>query len=309
MTTGLPSVHERVRACSTPRQQLPRAGLFATLGLFAALVPATVGAQAAPAPSEIRVPPMQPASPSAPPTVVTTPPARSVVVQPATQPAAPARTTVVTQPGTTVVTPPPPGAQVAVTPAPSPAAPPPAVMVAPVAPAQVGPRTDAVTAAEAEEKREITKKLTLLDSRLEALDSKRSDGALAAPIALMTSGYATGLAALAVSMGSFIMAQQVKDADADENRKRYDVNGDDRVDGDDEARFRNIARGMGALSAVGIGAGIAGTVLLSKRLQERRRFDPEVRSLQRQRRELRRELNYSANASPYGAGLSLTGRF
>lgn len=159
-------------------------------------------------------------------------------------------------------------------------------------------------------KREIGERLGALEGRIEAIDQRRSDGSIAGPIAMLTAGYTTGIVALGVSLAGFAMAEQVEKRDSDDKGgKRLDVNNDGSVDRDDEATFRRIARGMGVASAIGMGIGIAGNVILAKRLRERRQYDPELRELQRQRRDLRRQLNYAVNASHTGMSLALTGRF
>jgi hypothetical protein len=159
-------------------------------------------------------------------------------------------------------------------------------------------------------KRDLKVRISEIETRMEAIDQRRSDGNIAGPIAMLTAGYTTGIAALGVSLAGFAMAEQVEKRDADdEGGKGLDVNNDGNVDGDDEATFRRVARGMGVASAIGMGIGIAGNVILAKRLKERRQYDPELRELKRQRRDLRRQLDYAVNASPTTMGLALTGRF
>jgi hypothetical protein len=157
-------------------------------------------------------------------------------------------------------------------------------------------------------KLEVKEKLSELDVRLEHLDRQREErGTLTGPISMLTTGYTTGLAALAVSLGAFVMAQQVHDSKGFKNR--LDINNDNQLDRDDENSFRTISRTLGALSAVGFGVGIAGSVFLSKRLKERRQYDPDVRRLQNERRELRRELNYSLAPTSNGLAFGMNGRF
>ncbi|HEX6242006.1 MAG TPA: hypothetical protein VFZ61_13950 [Polyangiales bacterium] len=171
--------------------------------------------------------------------------------------------------------------------------------------------TDVTPAAvAASERREIVDELSAVEAQLEMVDQRRSDGNIAGPVAMLASGYTTGVAALGVSLASFAMAEQVQKRDADdEGGGNLDINNDGSVDGDDEATYRRVARGLGIASAVGFAVGIAGNVILAKRLRERRAHDPEIRQLQRRKRELRRELDYGGSASSTGLSLSLGARF
>jgi hypothetical protein len=155
---------------------------------------------------------------------------------------------------------------------------------------------------------QVKEQLSSVDARLEHVSQQREErGQVVGPISMLAAGYTTGLAALSISLATFAGAQQVKKTDGYKNN--LDINSDDQVNGEDETTFRNLSRAMGAVSAVGFGVGIAGSIFLAKRLKERRELDPEARKLQNQRRDLRRELNYSGNVSGSGLTLGLTGRF
>lgn len=160
------------------------------------------------------------------------------------------------------------------------------------------------------ERRQIIDELAGVETQLEMVDQQRHDGSIAGPVAMLASGYTTGIIALGVSLASFAMAEQVQKRDPnDQSGGRLDINNDGSVDGDDEATYRRVARGLGIASAVGFAVGIAGNVILAKRMRERREHDPEIRQLQRRRRELRRELDYGGSASATGLSLSLGARF
>lgn len=316
MTTGPKLARQRdFFCCARPAHKTER--VFAMLGLFAAL---NYGASAAaqtvsPAPRAPKVAPPPVTAPATPVQTPAQPPVNTpstVTPVPSTAPStttttttskawtpaldanAPSPSTSTTQ--TTSVTTPTPAPIVDQPAAPAPAAEP------------VASASDRLDAQRTVHKLEVKEKLSDLDVKLEHLDRQREErGTLTGPISMLATGYTTGLAALAVSIGSFVMAEQVKDSKGFKNR--LDINNDNRLDGDDETSFRTISRTLGALSAVGFGVGIAGSVFLAKRLKERRAYDPEVRRLQNERRELRRELNYSMAPTIGGVAVGLNGRF
>lgn len=312
MTTGPKLARQRdFFCCARSAQKTER--VFAMLGLFAAL---SYGASAAaqtvsPTP---RAPKVAPPPVTAPATPVQTPSTvpTTVTPVPSTAPATTTTTTTskawtpaISEPAsvpatstteTTSVT----------TPAPAP------IVDQPIAPSSApqpaAGASDQLDADRTVHKLEVKEKLSDLDVKLEHLDRQREErGTLTGPISMLTAGYTTGIAALAVSLGAFVMAEQVKDSKGFKNR--LDINNDNQLDGDDERSFRTISRTVGALSAVGFGVGIAGSIFLAKRLKERRAYDPEVRRLQNERRELRRELNYSLAPTSTGVSFGLNGRF
>ena len=307
---------ERSSICSA-RASAKHHRLFAIVGLFAALsVGSSVQAQnISPTP---RAPKVAPPPVTAPATPVQTPVApSSAVSQTQTSPAVPpssststttttskqwepalSGSTPTTRTESTTVTGP--------TPAPTPIVDQPAQPSS--APVVVVDPQGQLEAKRTEEKLEIKEKLTSIDERLEHLDRQREErGRITGPVSMLTAGYTTGLAALAVSLGAFYGAERV--ADTEGYKRRLDINDDNQLDADDENSFRTIARTMGALSAVGFGVGIAGSIFLAKRLKERRELDPDVRRLQNERRELRRELNYTLGPVKNGVALGMTGRF
>jgi hypothetical protein len=162
----------------------------------------------------------------------------------------------------------------------------------------------------AEQRLTISSELGDVESRLAHLEYEQRDGRIAGPIAMVASGYGTALVALGVALVSFASAKDVQRWDAgDDWSDHLDSNDDGSIDADDELAFRRIARGFGVLSAIGAGVGIAGSFFLAKRMRVRRMQAPELRGLQRRRYELRRQLEYGANASARGLGVSLSGRF
>ncbi len=99
---------------------------------------------------------------------------------------------------------------------------------------------------------------------------------------------------------------------------QYIVSSTDSLYDDDEygnSDYRSDAevrttRTLFAISALSLGLGITGSVLLGKRLHARNVFKPEIRSLKLRKRELDHDLHYSAVVNPEGGvGLSLRGRF
>ncbi len=77
----------------------------------------------------------------------------------------------------------------------------------------------------------------------------------------------------------------------------------------DVDRARNVSRVVGAMAALPLALGIAGSVMLTKRLEERRRFGPELRSLSSRKRAIQRELRYGLDVRPRAAGLTLSASF
>lgn len=319
MTTCPNRAREHSSFCSA-RVSSKTTGFFAIVGLFAAL---SVGASAeaqnvAPNPRAPKVAPPPVTAPATPAQTPSAPP--STVTQTQTSPSSPAapansNTTTTTStsktwepalPGT------PPTTRTDSTTVTGPTAAPTPIVDRPTQPS-TGPVVvvdpdGQLEVKRTEEQLEIKEKLTSIDERLEHLDRQREErGRITGPVSMLTTGYTTGLAAMAVSLGAFYAAERV--ADTEGYKSRLDINDDNELDGDDENSFRTIARTMGALSAVGFGIGIAGSVFLAKRLKERRELDPDVRRLQHERRELRRELNYTLGPVKHGVALGLTGRF
>lgn len=155
---------------------------------------------------------------------------------------------------------------------------------------------------------QIYGELNLVDERLRELQLERSRVSLGGPIAMLATGYGIALVSAAVALASFATAEAIENDDW-WDRDEADWNDDGWIDEDDERAARNTARVFTGLAAVGLGVGIGGTVLLSKRLAERRVHAPEIHDLKERRRDLRRELRYGANLAPDSATVSVSGRF
>ena len=159
------------------------------------------------------------------------------------------------------------------------------------------------------EKREVTDKLAEIDARYDQMNQERSERSrLTVPISLMSAGYATATAALTGAMVGFVKANSVSNYDG-EFETRLDFDNNDIINGDDEEGYRRLARTAGLISAVGYGFGIWGTVMLVKRLKERSDYEPELLRMQQERKQLRRQLDYSANATGKALTLTVSGRF
>jgi hypothetical protein len=294
MTTASKLAGARSRGCAV-HGVCSSERVFAMLGLFAALTYGTAADAQAVSPGP-RIPTTTTPPAVAPPAA--TPPAPAA---PQASPATPAPTTSTsTTTTTTTTTPKDPAAPAettttrsettTVTPVPNPSA------------------SEQLQVERTEHKLEVKEQLSTVDAQLEHLGQQREErGQVTGPISMVAAGYTTGVAGLATSIAAFVMAQQIKHGHSINNG--LDINNDHQLDGDDENAYRNISRTMGAVSAVGFAVGVAGSVFLAKRLKERRELDPEVKRLQNQRRELRRELSYSANASGTGLSFGLNGRF
>lgn len=160
-----------------------------------------------------------------------------------------------------------------------------------------------------EEKREAADKMAAIDARYEQMTAERSERSkLTMPITLMSAGYAMATAGLTGALVSFVKANSVNKYDGD-FESGLDFNNDDVINGADEDGYRRLARTAGAISAVGFGFGIWGSVMLAKRLKAHSEYEPELRRLQNERKQLRRQLDYSANASGKALTLSVSGRF
>ncbi len=162
----------------------------------------------------------------------------------------------------------------------------------------------------AEPQEDVSNRLKDVDARLSALRAERRQRSLAGPIAMMASGYGVSLIAGLVALSTFASAEDIQHDDYwGDNRRDYDINDDGDVDRDDEKIYRRLARGFGVLSLVSLGVGVGGGVLFASRARDRGRSLPEIRSLQQERWELRKQLEYSANPTRGGMQLSLSARF
>lgn len=273
--------------------------------LVALAAPMSASAQdaaPAPAPAPRRVvqpapPPTAPASPAAAPAPAASPPPQAAPLPPPA-PAAPA----------------PPAAS---EPQGYPTAPPP--QSAPLPPPPEGyqyqyatPHGPAYPAAYPEHRAAVQSELNEVDTRLRELSAERKQVSLVAPIALMGAGFGTALVSGVIALTGFAVAEGIENDDwwdRDYDRDDVDWNDDGRINGSDERAARNTARVFTGFAIVGIGVGIGGSVLLSKRLKERRVNGPEIHDLKERRRDLKRELRYGASVMPDHAALSVSGRF
>jgi hypothetical protein len=253
-----------------------------SLGLTFTLVASLAQAQAAPAASAPPVPPAPAAAPVTPPAPAAVPPPAepAPAVAPAPTPAAPP----------VEAAPPPPPAY--------PVAPPPPGYVYAPAPGAVDPQRVAAAT-----------ELQGIDSRLDLLQSERAQHSIGGPIAMMTAGYASALFCTVVALASFATAEDIADGNYRSWDSDYDLNDDDRVNGQDERQARNMGRVFTAFTAVGLGFGIGGTVLLAKRSHKRNEHKAEIVTLKQRRRELIRSLRYGANVGSDQLNLAVTGRF
>jgi hypothetical protein len=147
-----------------------------------------------------------------------------------------------------------------------------------------------------------------VDDRLLELQEERAQVSIGGPIAMTAAGFGTAMVAGLISITGFAVAEGIEDDDWDDDGD-WDWDDDGDIDDSDERMARNTGRVFAGFAVVGVGVGIAGSVLLSKRLAERKRNGPEIKDLKERRRDLRRELRYGANVAPNTAQLSISGRF
>ncbi len=149
-----------------------------------------------------------------------------------------------------------------------------------------------------------------VDDRLLELQEERSQVSIGGPIAMTAAGFGTALIAGLISITGFAVAEGIEDDEVWQNQDGdWDWDDDGDIDDSDERIARNTGRVFSAISVVGVGVGIAGAVLLSRRLKERKASSPEIRNLKERRRDLRRELRYGASVAPSMAQLSISGQF
>lgn len=155
-----------------------------------------------------------------------------------------------------------------------------------------------------------------LDLRIAAVRKKQKQHGIVGPAAMTASGYAIAVLFGAIAVWEWAIAEDIRQGDCSRYRDRYDryddecdVNNDGYVDGDDRRDARTLSRAFGAVSAVGAGLGIAGTVFLVRRLGKRRAYAPELRDLGVRRGQLLQQLRYGGGYSHNGVQLSISGRF
>lgn len=133
------------------------------------------------------------------------------------------------------------------------------------------------------------------------------------------SGYLVAAGFGIAAMASFFLAEDIRDGDCGSryyrSRRDYyygdrcDVNDNGLITRADEDAARVLARTFGAISALGAGIGVVGTVLLVKQLGKRRQYTPELRELNTRRGSLLQRLHWGGGYSSNGAALTLSGRF
>jgi hypothetical protein len=158
----------------------------------------------------------------------------------------------------------------------------------------------------------VLSELANIDARVAAVRAERSRHGLGGPITMMASGYATALIFSIVGVVHWGIAEDIQKGryvDADYSFDEYDLNGDHKIDHEDEERARRGARTFAAIGFMGLGVGIGGSVFLARRLAARRRYDPELQSLRGRRLELLRQLQYGGALGQGSMQLTLKGRF
>jgi hypothetical protein len=160
---------------------------------------------------------------------------------------------------------------------------------------------------------EISTELQQVDARLDQLQHERAQLPIVGPVVMLAVGYGTAAVSSIVAIAMFAGAEEIEDGsylhDGDWDDDDLDVDNDGRIDGDDERSLRNTARVFTAFAGVGLGFGIAGSVLLAKRNQKRNVHKGEITELKQRRRELVRSLRYGAQLNADRLDLSVAGRF
>lgn len=160
----------------------------------------------------------------------------------------------------------------------------------------------------------ISAELAVVDAQLAELQHARAQHGIAGPITMMAAGYGLGGLFGLVGLIQWSSAEEIESGDilaydGVDYESNYDLNNDGVVDERDEHRARRGARIMGGLSLIGVGVGVAGTILLVRRLAKRRELKPDVERLRGRRLELFRALQYGGGFSQNGLQLTLGGVF
>jgi len=139
----------------------------------------------------------------------------------------------------------------------------------------------------------VDTELAQIDARLHELQLQRAQYGIGGPIAMMGVGFGGALAFGYVAFLSWLVTS-VDDIDGSEPSAS-------------ELRGPRILLGFAVL---GVGVGIGGSILLGRQLRGRGQFKPEIRELKLRKRELSRELRYSARMDAAGGlGFALSTRF
>jgi hypothetical protein len=153
-----------------------------------------------------------------------------------------------------------------------------------------------------------------LDLRIAQLKQSQKQHGIVGPAILTAVGYTVTLVFGAIALADWAIAENFDDGLCGQGElydydPSCDVNNDGYVNPEDEDAARTLARTLGALSVVGTGVGIAGTVLLVRRLAKRREFKPELKDLGARRGQLLQQLRYGGVYSARGVQLTVSARF
>ncbi len=159
--------------------------------------------------------------------------------------------------------------------------------------------------------------LQQLDLRIASLRKQQRQYSIVGPAIMTGSGYLVAFGFGVAALASYFIAEDIREGDCPlrfnrstrEYDDRCDVNNNGLVTGKDEDAARTLARTFGAISALGAGVGVVGTVLLVKQLAKRRQYQPELYELNTQRGQLIQQLRWGGGYSSNGATLTLSGKF
>lgn len=157
---------------------------------------------------------------------------------------------------------------------------------------------------------EVLEELSEVEGHLAAIESQPQQTFVVRSLVMVVAGYGTALIGASSALVTHSFA---KDAQrwqpGDPWRDRLDINNDGSIDRDDEQAFRSMSYSFALIGVVGAGLGVVGSVLLAHDLRAQRAEALEVRDLRLRRLQLQRQLSYAPSLSPYGMGLSISGRF